>query len=339
MSRTSRLHKPDLRRLTLGTALLASLLAGAQAQTFSDAALEALYLADKTAELQRVSSQRVATQADDAQAVLGLALAALQRDDAPARLEAITRAETCIARAPRAAACHYAHGVVLGMHAMSEGMFKMARSAGTVRDALTTALDLGPAWYPARSALVEFYAIAPGLMGGSTSKAGELARGAPQPEQAGALQARVLMLEQKFEPALQALTALPAKLEPALAMDVHAWAVQSSLGMINKGQAAAAQPALEKLRQQLPLQAGPCYALARARAEQGAHEEAIKLYEQAAGLKGAQDWPISYRIGIAQQQLGRKDAARASLQRFVSAGKGQKNSLEDARKRLEQLGG
>jgi thioredoxin-like negative regulator of GroEL len=60
---------------------------------------------------------------------------------------------------------------------------------------------------------VEFYAIAPGLMGGSTSKAGELAKGAPQPEQAGALQARVLMLEQKFEPALQALTALPAKLE------------------------------------------------------------------------------------------------------------------------------
>jgi hypothetical protein len=122
-------------------------------------------------------------------------------------------------------------------------------------------------------------------------------------------------------------------------MDVLAWAVQSSLGMVSKGQAALAQPALERLQRQRPEQAGPTYGLARSKAEQGAHEDAIKLYEQAAGLKGATEWPISYRIGIAQQQLGRNDAAKVSLQRFVSAGKGQKASLEDARKRLEKLGG
>jgi tetratricopeptide (TPR) repeat protein len=325
--------------LLAGTAVWATLAAPAHAQTFNDPALEALYMADKTAELQRVSAQRVAAQADDAQAVLGLALAALQRNDAAARQDAITRAEACVARQPRAAACHYAHGVALGLQAMSEGMLKMARSAGTVRDALAAAHEIEPAWYPARSALVEFYAMAPGFMGGSNSKASDLARAAPRPEQASALQARIWMLEQKFEPALQALVALPAGLEPALAMDVLAWAVQSSLGMVSKGQAALAQPALERLQRQRPEQAGPTYGLARAKAEQGAHEDAIKLYEQAAGLKGATEWPISYRIGIAQQQLGRNDAAKVSLQRFVSAGKGQKASLEDARKRLEKLGG
>ena len=319
-----------------GAALLA---AAAQAQTFKDPALEALYVADKHQEVQRLSAQRAAALPDDAQAVLGLALSALSLNDPAARKDGIARAEACLARQPKAAPCHYALGVVLGVQAMTEGMMKMARSAGTVRDALTAAHEIDPAWYPARSALVEFYAMAPGFMGGSTSKAAELAKGAPRPEQAGALQARVLMLEEKYEPALRAMLALPATLEPALAMDVRAWAVQAGLGMISKGQAAQAQPAFERLLQQHPDRAGPAYGLARARAEQGAHEEAIKLYTQAAGLKGAQDWPIAYRTGIAQQQLGRNDAAKLSLQRFVSAGKGQKASLEDARKRLEQLGG
>jgi len=333
------LHRRLLPCLTASVALAAALGSVAHAQTFRDATLEALYMADKTSELHRVSAQRLAAQPDDAQAVLGLALAALQRNDPAARQDAMARAETCVARQPKAAPCHYAHGVVLGLHAMSEGMIKMARSAGTVRDALATAHEIEPQWYPARSALVEFYAMAPGIMGGDSGKALDLAKGAPRPEQASALQARVLMLGQKFEPALQALVALPAQLEPALALDVQSWSVQSGLGMISKGQAAQAQPLLERLARQQADRAGPTYGLGRARAEQGAHEEAIKLYEQAATLKGAADWPIAYRVGIAQQQLGRHDAAKASLQRFVSAGKGQKASLDDARKRLEQLGG
>jgi tetratricopeptide (TPR) repeat protein len=315
-----------------------ALAGAAQAQTFKDASLEALYVGDKRDELQRVSAQRVAARPDDAQAVLGLALSALQRDDAAARVEAIARAEACVARQPRAAACHYAQGVVLGLHAMSEGMFKMARSAGTVRDALSTAHEIEPEWYLARGALMEFHAMAPGVMGGSSAKAAELARTAPRPEQAAALQARLLMLEQKFEPAMRGLLALPPTLPPELDADVRAWSVQCGAGLLAKGQAAPAQAAFEQLQRRYPELAGPVYGRGRARAEQGAHEEAIRLYEQAAGLKGAHEFPISYRIGIAQQQLGRNDAARASLQRFVSAGKGQKKSLDDARKRLDDLG-
>ena len=67
--------------------------------------------------------------------------------------------------------------------------------------------------------------------------------------------------------------------------------------------------------------------------------EALRLYESALALKGASDWPIGYRQGIALQQLGRHDEAKAVLSRFVAAGKGQKASLDDARKRLAQLGG
>ncbi len=332
----------DLRSLPIhwrcAAALCAALAGGAQAQMLKDPALEALYVASRTDDLQRAAAQRLAAQPDDAQAVLGLALAALERDDAAARRAAIGRAEACIEKQPRAAPCQYALGVVLGIQAMSEGMFKAARSVGTIRDALVQANELEPGWYPARSALVEFYLLAPGMMGGSTAKAVELAHAAPRPEQARALEARIAMHDGKAEAAVQALLALPAGLARELAADVNAWGSQAGLGLINAGHAAKAQPLLERLQREHPGEANAAYALARARGEAGAHAEALRLYEQALGLKGAPAWPLHYRIGITQQQLGRPEAARASYARYIAAGKGQKSSLEDARKRLEQLG-
>lgn len=312
--------------------------ARAQGQMFKDAALQALYHADRHEELARSANQRLASHPDDVQAVLAVAMAALSRDDAAARKHALQLAEACVEKQPKAAPCHYAWGVVLGVQAISESMFKAARSAGTVRTALSTAHELEPAWYPARGSLIEFYLLAPGMMGGSTAKAAELARAAPSPEQVRALEARIAMNERRFDEALKLLMALPAGLPPALAEDTRSWAVQCALGLTNAGQAAVAQAPLEKLVREHPEHAGPVYALARVRAETGAHEAALQLYEQAAKLRGAEQMPLAWRVGISQQQLGRNDAAKASFQRFVAAGKGQKTSLEDARKRLAQLG-
>ena len=313
-------------------------MSSAQAQTFKDPALEALLSADRFDELQRVSAARVATQPDDAQAVLGLALAALERDDAAARLAAIKRAEACIDKQPKAAPCHYALGATLGVQALSEGMMKMARSLGSVKEALTQAHTLEPDWYAARSALIEFHLLAPGMMGGSASKAAELARTAPRLGQAKALEARVALADKKFDVAMLGLQALPADTEPAVLSDARGWAVQAGMGMVNSGQASKAQPHFERLMREQADAAGPCYGLARARGEQGAPEDALKFYEQAQRLKGAGQWPLLYRIGMSQQQLGRKEDAKASLKKYVALGKGPAGLLSDARKRLEELG-
>jgi hypothetical protein len=313
--------------------------APAQAQLFKDGALQALHLADKPAELQRVARERLAAQPGDAQAVLALAVTALAGNDAPARLAAIARAEACAQAQPQAAACHYALGVVLGVQAMTEGLFKAARSAGSVKTALTQAQALEPGWFPARSALLEFYLLAPGMMGGSAAKAQELARSAPLPEQARALQARVDLQEGRAEAALQALTPLLGAGDPALVDDAAQWGVQAGARLINDGQAAKAQTFFERLLRERPASAAGAYGLGRVRAESGAHADALKLFDQAAAGKGAATFPIDYRRGIALQALGRKEDARAALTRFVDAGKGQKATLEDARKRLEQLAG
>ncbi len=316
--------------------LVAALCATAHGQTLKDPALEALYVADSTDELQRTALQRPA---DDPQAVLALALAALERDEAAARVKALERAQACVDKQPRAAPCQYAYGVLLGIQAMSEGMIKAARSAGIVKDALAAAHEIDPAWYPARSALMEFYLVAPAMMGGSSSKAAELARGAPKPEQVAALQGRVALQDRRFEAALAAFAGVPSAAEHALAADVRGWGTQAALGVVAAGQAAKAQPFFERLLREHPGQSAGAYGLARVRGEQGDWAEALRLYERAAPLKGAKDWPLAYRTGIALQQLGRHEEAKASFARFVSTGKGQKASLEDARKRLEQLGG
>jgi tetratricopeptide (TPR) repeat protein len=327
-----------LRVLALGASLCLSS-TGAQAQMFKDIALEALHATGKATELQRLATQRLAVQADDVQAVLALAVSALAGSDAAARQAALARAEGCVQRLPQAAACHYALGVVLGVQAMSEGMLKAARSAGTIKTALVQAQSLEPHWYPARSALVEFYLMAPGMMGGSTAKAAELAVSAAVPEQARALQARVALQEGKAEAALASLTSLLTVSETELAGDVRQWGAQAAFNLVNNGQAPKAGAYFERLSKERPGQAQGPYGLARVRTEAGALDEAIRLFELSATLEGAQTLPIDYRKGIALQLAGRNDAARAAFKRFVAAGKGQKSSLEDARKRIEQLGG
>ena len=234
--------------LTLG--LLALLGGGnAQAQFFHDPVLQALMAAEKMAELDKLAKQRTAARADDAQAVLGLALAAMSDLGGPARREAaIRQAEGCVKQAPQAAECHYALGVVLGMHAMSQGMVKIAASIGTVKTALLESMTLAPQWYPARSAVVEFY-------------------------------------------------------DETLADDVQQWLAAAGFGLLGKGQAVQARPVFERLLREHPAQA-----------------------------MGA------YRLGIALQAQGQAEPAKAALARFVAAGKGDGKALDDAKKRLVQLG-
>ena len=285
------------------------------------------------------SAQRLATNLDDAQAVLGLAMAAMAGKDGPRREAAIRRAEACIQLSPQAAECHYALGTVLGVHAMGQGMAKMASSVGTVKAALQESLRLAPTWYPARSAVVEFYLQAPGLIGGSTAKATEAARAAAKPEQARALEARVALADERFDAALAGLYSVQPGTDSALAAEVEQWTAQAGFGLLGKGEAAKAKSVFERLLREQPTQAVAAYGLGRSQLALGETAEATQLFEQAAKLEGAAQLPIDYRLGLALQAQGQTESARAAYARCVATGRGQGKSLDDARKRLAQLGG
>ena len=310
----------------------------APAQVLKEPALDALYGAERFTELDQIAQARLTQRPDDAQAVLATALVALSADDSARRAAAISRAEACLQRAPNAAGCHYALGTVLGVQAMSQGLLKMAGSVGPVKASLLKALELEPAWYPARSAVVEFYLVAPGLIGGSGAKAQETARAAPRPEQARALEARIRLQDEQFEDALKLLAEVRPGSDSALAEDADAWRIAAAFGLLRQGQPDKARPVFERLQKDRPDSAYAPYGLARLQADAGAHAEAVKLLEQCTRLRGAAQLPLDYRLGLSQQALGQVDAARASFKRYVAAGKGEPKSLDDAKKRLGQLG-
>ena len=324
-------------RLPLIASLCLAAALPVHAQMFKDPQFESLYRADKLAEVEKLGQQRVASQADDAQAVLALALGALRSNDAGRRKSAIGHAEGCVQKQPRAAPCHYALGVVLGVQAMSEGLLKMAGSVGRVRESLVEALALEPAWFPARSAVVEFYLVAPGVIGGSASKAQETARAAARPEQAQALEGRMALQEKKFERALQLLAEVRPGGDGALQEDLLVWTQGAAFGLVNEGQGEKARPTFERLQKEHPENAVPVFGLARLAAEAGRHADALALLERSSKLKGADRLPLDYRNGLSQLALGQKEAAKASLARFVAAGKGSSANLDDAKKRLSQI--
>ena len=325
------------RQLKWALPVVAALSAPAQAQFFKDAQLEAALRADKPGDLARLARQRAASAPTEPQTVLLHAVVALERDVAAPRKDALTRAEACLKANPQAAECHYAFGAVLGIQAMSEGMFKAARSIGSIRDSLAQAVTLEPAWFPARSALVLFYLEVPGMMGGSASKAAEVALSAPRPEQVRALQARIALADGKAESALATLVPLATSSDAAIADDARQWAEQAAHKLLNEGEPAKAAGYFERAARERPGHAGGAYGLARVKAETGALEEALKFFEQAAALKGNEPYPIEYRRGLVLQKLGRNDAAKVAYTRFVDAGRGRKTQLDDARKRLSEL--
>jgi tetratricopeptide (TPR) repeat protein len=325
--------------ISASVALLCGLAApDAPAQVLKEPALDALYSAERFTELDQIALARLAQRADDAQAVLATALVALSGDDSARRAAAISRAEACVQRAPNAAGCHYALGTVLGVQAMSQGLMKMAGSVGQVKESLLKALELEPGWYPARSAVVEFYLQAPGLIGGSSTKALEVARAAPKPEQARALEARIQLQDDRFDDTLRLLADLKPGSDSALNEDIDAWRIAAAFGLLRKGQPDKARPVFERVQKDRPDSAFAPYGLARMQADAGAHTEAVKLLEQCARLRGAAQLPLDYRLGLSQQALGQNDAARASFKRYVAAGKGESKSIDDAKKRLGQLG-
>jgi tetratricopeptide (TPR) repeat protein len=94
--------------------------------------------------------------------------AAMNRNDADA---AATLLEKAVAQNPKSAEAHYLLGSAYGSQAQQASIFGQASLAGKTKDEFEKAVELDPNLLDARYGLVEFYAMAPGFMGGSYDKA------------------------------------------------------------------------------------------------------------------------------------------------------------------------
>jgi tetratricopeptide (TPR) repeat protein len=312
----------------------------ASAQSLADPQWNALLEAERHAELQKLALARLQAQPDDPQATLALSLLAAGAND-PQRVEAaLLLANKCLQRQPAAAVCHFATGSLLGVQAVTGGMLKAMTLTGRIRDAFAKAVELDPLYFDARDGLVQFYLLAPGVAGGSVSKAREVAAAAQarQPEHAKLLRARIAMQQEQWAEAERELAGVRPGPDTSLASSVReAWG-QLGASYLHNAQPAKARPVFERLQRDYAAHALGFYGLGRVLGETGAPDEAIAQLERARTLQGADRLPIDYRLALAWLQKGDKPRAKPLLERFVSLGKGHPNNLADAKKRLAELG-
>lgn len=99
--------------------------------------------------------------------------AAMGRGDNDAAIEIMEKA---VAQAPKSAEAHYWLGNAYGAKIQSAGMFAAAQYGSKITEEFEKAVALDPKYVDARYGLVQVYAGAPALMGGSIEKALEQAK-------------------------------------------------------------------------------------------------------------------------------------------------------------------
>src|ERR1700719_5225539 len=96
------------------------------------------------------------------------AQAAIDRNDPQTALTVLQRA---VAQDPNNANVHYLLGVAYGNLAQKASAFRRGWLARQTRDEFEHAVELDPSNLDARWALVQYYTLAPGYLGGSEQKA------------------------------------------------------------------------------------------------------------------------------------------------------------------------
>jgi len=99
--------------------------------------------------------------------------AAISRGDSDAAIDILEKA---VAQSPKSAGAHFYLGSAYGTKVQASGMLGAAKYASRIKDEFENAVALDPKYVEARFGLVQVYAGAPGIMGGSYEKAFEQAR-------------------------------------------------------------------------------------------------------------------------------------------------------------------
>lgn len=327
----------------LATLALSTPLGLAQAAVFKDAQLESLHEAGQFTALEQLAQARLKAQPADAEARAALVLALSLADPSNAqRLEAgAEQAKRCTEQHPAVAVCHLAAAQNLGLQMVNMGMVKGIRSVGTLKDHWIRTLALEPTSFTARVQLAKLYVTVPGMMGGSTSKAKELeaAVRSSQPETARIIRVHIAAEAKQWAEMEAELLALKGPKDAALQDEVREATMQLALVYLKDAKdLAKAKGLYESLQRDQPSRAAGFYGAARVQAALGQPDEAIRLFERAKTLAGADDYPIDHRLGDTYLAKGDKAQAKAAYQRFVANPRAKPGNVEEVRKTLAKLG-
>lgn len=299
----------------------------------TDAEFNVLSRARKSAVVEALARERLAQNPQDDVALWYLGRAVAQ--DAGKRDELIPRAEQCIKDMPQSARCHNLLGNLYGAVA-SSSMSAGLKYAGRIKGMYVTAVELDPRYFSFRRDLNQFYLYAPGIVGGSVSKAikGSNDYAKFDPARGQVLRAEVHIYEKEFDRAESMLAAIKPGSDLQLADAVQAAITDLGFALVGDGEAARAQQLFEREIVADPGYADAHFGLGRALLEQKMFDASIASLERALQLDPKVR--AHYRLGIAYQGKGDTATALAMFRQFLSY-QPQGRGSDDARKRIDEL--
>jgi len=277
-----------------------------------------LIKAKKYAEVERAVSSKLASNANDADALLARIDLILIETKATRFDEGVKIAEQCIAGNPKNSECHEALGNVLGARAEKGGMMPGISSIGKIRDSYKKAIELDPRNFIAASSLTSFYLEVPGFLGGSNSKAKELILETKKlsPEVAKLLQAKFDLKDGNLDKARTGALSVDASATPAAAQLQPGILVEIGLELIKEKKFSDAEKVFREMIQRYPDSSAAYLGLGRSLQEQGKLKEALPQLEKSLSIDATA--AVLYRLGKTWQALGDKTKAIASFEKALA---------------------
>lgn len=331
-----RLH--PMKKLPLMTGAAFTLLLAMQAAFANDYA--ALMKAKKYPEVERAAATKLSQEPANVDAMSYRTEAILASGNQARLEEAVKQAEQCVAAHAGKARCHLVLGKALGSKAMNGGMMSAMGYAGTIRDSFKKAVELDPRNMDARFSLLQFYMMAPGIMGGGMGKAETLTAqtAAIHPEAGKLMQA---FLDSKEDNLAKAEAGAVAA-RPGDDADLQERQEEVLLGLgihnLTEKKYAESDRLFRDVQKRFPDSDNAPYWIARVQQEQGKHHEALAGLELA--LAKAPKPHIHYRIGQSLLALGDKAKAAAAFEKALAPKFGlSKKMKSDAEDHLKALRG
>ena len=261
------------------------------------------------AEVSRVIDARLARDAADPAALaasVDIYIARNRPDDLPL---ARAMGERCVKANPASSLCAEALGNALTAQKRQGGLVATIGNAHAIRNTLERAVRFDPMNYRARVALVRFYLSTPFFLGGSESRARELATEArrTEPDLARLIRALCALGDKKLDEAEQYILAANLTRYPLVSDSERDVLLTLASAHLDAGHHTASLRLFEELTRRVPSSEHGPYGLALVAQAQGRLLAAVRYLERAAAIAPR---PYIYRT-LGEVHQARHDGPRA----------------------------
>jgi tetratricopeptide (TPR) repeat protein len=291
---------------------------------------------DKASEVEKIARERIAKNPGDEQAYHYLVIATV--NEKAKRAEVIKMLEGCVERNAKAAVCHHGLGAMMGSNALDVGVMNALSSAGKIKDSFLKAVEHAPDFYDARRDAIQYYLQAPGIVGGSVSKAKDLAKAAPNPEHVKMFNAIIANYEKKPADAEKLLASV--KLQAGDDQEGELAQLWTSTGYtyVSAKQPEKAKPIAERVIKLRPDRPGSHYNYANLLLANKDFDGALAAVNKAASLDTYKTFAIDWVLGRIHEAKGDKAAAKTAYERVLKWPKASDRLKKAVNERLAEIG-